>query len=167
MGRPRFVSCPRNNPAKLTPSWGASKLSSPSANNSTIVLGGLISETNSEDASGVPYLNKIPILKSLFGQTTKSVEREELLIFIQPKIVNDHRDLIDANRDLSHRTDISKEAYKFAEPKNYEFRRANQAAGKIKNDATESKKKRSFWAWPKSSSSGSSKSTQRKGYRNR
>ena len=57
-------------------------------NGGTVALGGLITERDSEDVSGVPILSKIPGIKKLFTSTTKSSIREELVIFIQPRVVN-------------------------------------------------------------------------------
>jgi type IV pilus assembly protein PilQ len=53
----------------------------------TIVIGGIIQETDRESQSGIPYLSKIPILGHLFKEQMKSNEKSELLIFITPTIV--------------------------------------------------------------------------------
>ncbi len=53
----------------------------------TILLGGLIQDTNSESKGGVPGLSRIPILGRLFGTTSHSNERTELLILITPRVV--------------------------------------------------------------------------------
>ncbi len=52
----------------------------------TIVLGGLIQETESENRSQVPILGSIPLLGTLFSSTTKSKEKSELIIYITPHI---------------------------------------------------------------------------------
>ncbi len=53
----------------------------------TIVIGGLIKETKSEGAAGVPWLSKIPILRYVFGKETKSVSKTELIILITPRVI--------------------------------------------------------------------------------
>lgn len=53
----------------------------------TIMLGGLITENASEGESGVPVLSKIPLLGALFGRTTESNRRTELVVLITPKVV--------------------------------------------------------------------------------
>jgi len=53
----------------------------------TVLLGGLIKQDNSETASSVPYLGRIPGLRWLFGSTTKSKDRTELLVLITPRVV--------------------------------------------------------------------------------
>lgn len=57
-------------------------------NGETIILGGLITERDEKNVSGIPILQSIPGLGNLFKTTRKEVVREELVIFIQPRIVN-------------------------------------------------------------------------------
>ncbi len=52
-----------------------------------IVLGGLITERDEDSTSGVPILSRIPGLGKLFSTERKNLVREELVIFIQPQIV--------------------------------------------------------------------------------
>lgn len=51
------------------------------------MLGGLITERDSNDKTGIPFLVRIPIIKHLFGSTSKSKSRKELMIFVQPRIL--------------------------------------------------------------------------------
>ena len=53
----------------------------------TLVLGGLIKETNSKVVEKVWLLGDIPLLKYLFSSTTTKKEKTDLLIFITPKIM--------------------------------------------------------------------------------
>jgi len=53
----------------------------------TVVIGGIIKTTKSASGTGVPGLSMIPILGWLFKADLKTDNREELLIFITPKIV--------------------------------------------------------------------------------
>ncbi len=53
----------------------------------TIVIGGIIQETDRDSWSGLPFINKLPLLGHLFKQQTKTNEKTELLIFITPTIV--------------------------------------------------------------------------------
>jgi len=56
---------------------------------STIVLGGLITDDVDENTDGVPYLNRIPIVGPfLGGSKSKSTEKRELLVMIQPVVVD-------------------------------------------------------------------------------
>jgi type IV pilus assembly protein PilQ len=53
----------------------------------TVVIGGIIKSTKSSGGSGVPGLSKIPILGWLFKADNDTDNKEELLIFITPRIV--------------------------------------------------------------------------------
>ncbi len=53
----------------------------------TIVIGGIIKTTKSSGETGVPLLSKIPFIGWLFKSTDKEATKEELLIFITPRIV--------------------------------------------------------------------------------
>ena len=57
-------------------------------NNSTLVIGGLLSTQKSRNNNGVPILSEIPVLGYLFGYHTRSIDTEQLMVFISPKIVN-------------------------------------------------------------------------------
>lgn len=52
----------------------------------TIVLGGMISNTTSVSKTSTPLLGDIPILGELFSSTTRSNEKQELIIYITPHI---------------------------------------------------------------------------------
>jgi general secretion pathway protein D len=58
----------------------------------TVMLGGLISDTNSDSNSGVPGLKDVPFFGSLFRSQTKAKSRTELVILITPYILNDTSD---------------------------------------------------------------------------
>ncbi|PWE38859.1 type II secretion system secretin GspD [Pseudomonas prosekii] len=53
----------------------------------TVLLGGLIKQDNAESTSSVPGLSSIPGLKWLFGTTSKSRDRTELIVLITPRVV--------------------------------------------------------------------------------
>ncbi|MBW2171748.1 MAG: type IV pilus secretin PilQ [Deltaproteobacteria bacterium] len=57
-------------------------------NGETIVIGGIITETKSVSESRVPGLGKIPVIGYLFKNTSRKVERTELLIFVTTTIVD-------------------------------------------------------------------------------
>ena len=58
-------------------------------NGETVVLGGIITKSESETESGVPLLSKIPVLGWLFKKKGKIEKQAELLIFITPTIVKE------------------------------------------------------------------------------
>ncbi len=53
----------------------------------TVVIGGITKQTEDNAESRIPGLGKIPLLGWLFKNKTKSDRKEELLIFITPRIV--------------------------------------------------------------------------------
>jgi len=55
----------------------------------TVVLGGILSTTQREDDTKVPYLGDIPFLGHLFKSTIHKDDKDELMIFITPKIVRE------------------------------------------------------------------------------
>ncbi len=57
------------------------------ADHETVVIGGLIDETNSEVESKVPWLGDIPVLGWLFKSTDDNVRKTNLLIFLTPHII--------------------------------------------------------------------------------
>ncbi len=61
----------------------------------TVVIGGIIKTTKTSGETGLPWLSKIPLLGWFFKSTNKIDNKEELLIFITPTIVQlEQRDLI-------------------------------------------------------------------------
>ncbi len=81
----------------------------------TVLLGGLISEEDSKAESGLPLFANLPMLGRVFGSTQDNVQRQELLIFIQPKVIRHPSDQTRVDRDLKNRTRISTEAEDFAD----------------------------------------------------
>ncbi|MEI6337371.1 MAG: secretin N-terminal domain-containing protein [Verrucomicrobiota bacterium] len=66
-------------------------------NRHTIVLGGLITEEERTIKTGLPLLSDIPGLSYLFGSKEKNIVRRELIIMIQPFIIEDRGQLAEAN----------------------------------------------------------------------
>jgi general secretion pathway protein D len=64
------------------------------ASGQTVLLAGLISETENLTRPGIPVLDQIPAIGNLFAHQNKSIGRTELIIFIRPQII---RDPVDAN----------------------------------------------------------------------
>lgn len=57
-------------------------------NGETTVIGGIYVDSDTESDTGVPFLQDIPLLGWLFKSNTKNKSKNELLIFITPKIVS-------------------------------------------------------------------------------
>lgn len=57
-------------------------------NGETTVIGGIYVDSDTDENTGVPFLMDIPLLGWLFKSNTKNKVKNELLIFITPKIVS-------------------------------------------------------------------------------
>jgi type IV pilus assembly protein PilQ len=55
----------------------------------TVVLGGILETNQTRSATKVPWLGDIPILGNLFRTTTDTNDKDELLIFVTPKILRE------------------------------------------------------------------------------
>ncbi|HET9869412.1 MAG TPA: secretin N-terminal domain-containing protein, partial [bacterium] len=58
-------------------------------NGETIVIGGLVQDTISEEEDGVPLLQDIPILGALFQSKSHVHQKQELIIFVTPTLLED------------------------------------------------------------------------------
>ncbi len=56
-------------------------------NGEMIMLGGLEENSASSSGSGLPLISRIPVLKWIFGNRTKSKSENKLTIFIKPTII--------------------------------------------------------------------------------
>ncbi len=58
----------------------------------TIVLAGLIKETNTDTRDKIPLLGDLPIVGALFGNTKMDYRKEELVIFLTPHVITGEKD---------------------------------------------------------------------------
>jgi general secretion pathway protein D len=66
----------------------------------TIAIGGMIQESTTSSLSGIPVLDRIPVLGALFGSRSYGKERTELIIFLTPHVIFDSNQLLDATDEL-------------------------------------------------------------------
>ena len=84
------------------------------ANGQTVLLAGLISDTQNRSRNGIPGLDKIPGVGELFSQNNGTIRRTELIIFIRPQII---RNGVDAYRVAAQLRDkIVRSRYGLAPP---------------------------------------------------
>jgi general secretion pathway protein D len=85
------------NATTLTPTVSERKVKSSIAvaTGQTVLLAGLISETQNRGRSGIPGLDQIPGIGALLSNNTGTAQRTELIIFIRPQII---RNGVDAER---------------------------------------------------------------------
>jgi general secretion pathway protein D len=82
-------------------------------NDQTIVLGGLITSSDKKTRTGIPILNRLPLLGPLFGTDAVSKDRSELLVFIQPKIVRNTNTMGEAQQDINGRYKVQNAGKEF------------------------------------------------------
>jgi general secretion pathway protein D len=75
----------------LTPTLTQRKVKSTISimNGQTVLLAGLISDSQSRSRNGIPGLDQLPAIADVFTQNQKQIQRTELIIFIRPQIIRD------------------------------------------------------------------------------
>jgi general secretion pathway protein D len=78
----------------LTPTISVRKVKSQLSvvNGQTVLLAGLIQETQNIVHNGLPILDQIPVLGKAFGANDNSIDRTELILFIKPQIIQNGAD---------------------------------------------------------------------------
>jgi len=66
----------------------------------TVIIGGLIKESQGKSESMVPLLGDIPVIGHLFKTTTQGLERTELVVMITPHIIRSTQQIDDMRREL-------------------------------------------------------------------
>jgi general secretion pathway protein D len=66
----------------------------------TFAIGGFISESVTDQSSGIPFLSRIPVLGAAFGGKSKTTSRDELIVFFTPHVIYDTSGVADATDDL-------------------------------------------------------------------
>jgi type IV pilus assembly protein PilQ len=59
------------------------------ANGDTVVLGGIFESEHRDDVTSVPFFGDLPYLGRLFKNTLVDSTKQELLVFVTPKILKD------------------------------------------------------------------------------
>jgi general secretion pathway protein D len=88
--------------ASLTPTVSERRVKSSIsvASGQTVLLAGLISETQDGSRNGIPLLDEIPRLGDAFSHQDKKGTRTELIIFIHPQIIRDGLDAHNVAEEL-------------------------------------------------------------------
>jgi len=69
----------------------------------TVLLGGLIQENDTDSQTGVPGLARIPLLGRLFGNTSNSRQRTELIVLITPRVINTPDDAVQVTQEYQQK----------------------------------------------------------------
>jgi len=84
----------------------SAKTSLTTADNQTVVLGGLIREDKSRTQAGIPGLRKMPIIGPLFGSDAIHKERTELLVLITPHIITNMEEGARITQDMKEKVGL-------------------------------------------------------------
>ncbi len=69
----------------------------------TLVLGGIINETKQTTHNGIPFLSDLPVLGYLFGSTTNTHTRKELILMVTPRVIGNYEEADDLTQELKER----------------------------------------------------------------
>lgn len=69
----------------------------------TVVMGGLIADTESWGRSGVPFLNKVPLLKHLFSNKRNNTSKKELIVMITPRLIDSEEKSIAISKEFKEK----------------------------------------------------------------
>ena len=72
----------------------------------SVLLGGLISSSQSEGEEGIPGIGKIPLLGKLFRTNSLKEDRTELLILVVPYVIETNAQAIDLTESFRQKLSI-------------------------------------------------------------
>jgi len=72
-------------------------------NGQTVVMGGMIFDSETGGKNGIPLLSKIPLIKHLFTTRNTSNSRNELIVMITPKVIDNEEDSIRVSREFAEK----------------------------------------------------------------
>jgi len=101
----------------------------------TVAIAGLIRERSESSRTGIPFLSELPLVGSLFGQTSNGSKRSELIIMITPHVIKTPDEAEERTQNLQ---DSLKNAGKYVVEKDQE--RAKDIANAQKERAEAEKK---------------------------
>jgi len=86
-------------------------------NGNSIVLGGLISEDKELGREGMPYISEIPVIGTLLGgRTQRKTEKRELIVMIQPFVVDSNEELTKASAYEADRSPLGRDGQEMTAP---------------------------------------------------
>lgn len=62
------------------------------ASGNTVVMGGMLTSTDTEVTNKVPWLGDVPVVGQFFRYDSRTTKRTELLIFLTPRVIRDDAD---------------------------------------------------------------------------
>jgi type II secretion system protein D len=114
-------------------------------NGATIVLGGLISEDKKRGVEGMPYISDIPVIGSLLGgRTESSIKKNELIVMIQPFVVDSNHEMMKASAYEGDRSPLGRDGQAMTAPL---AEQKNPPAVWTPTPVPPEKKKKFRWPW--------------------
>ena len=75
----------------------------------SLLMGGLIADSQSEGQVGVPGLARVPVLGRLFRSDTYQGDRTELVVMVIPYVVSDYREGWDLTERIRDKLELHRE----------------------------------------------------------
>jgi general secretion pathway protein D len=96
---------PATGTSNLTPTLSERRVHSTVsvADGQTVLLGGLISDEDDRNQTGIPGLRQIRLIGDLFGTTNNSKTRTEIIVFVRPRLIEDGIDAQDVAEEFRAR----------------------------------------------------------------
>ena len=69
----------------------------------TVLLGGLIQEHDTDQQTGLPLLSNIPVIGKLFGNTSRTKDRTELIVLITPRVITNPDEALQVTREYEQK----------------------------------------------------------------
>lgn len=91
-GTPTVTSATAGSTATSIPSINTNEVQSSVLlnNNETVVLGGIYQDIKTNSVQRLPFFGTLPLIGALFRTTSTEDQKQELLIFLTPKIISTH-----------------------------------------------------------------------------
>jgi general secretion pathway protein D len=83
----------------------------------TILLGGLIQQNDNRESQGIPVLNEIPGVGSLFGTHTNGAGRTELIMLLTPHVISNEAESRSLTRQIEEQFQTVLDSSTFAQPR--------------------------------------------------
>ena len=83
----------------------------------TILLGGLIQQNDNRESQGIPVLNEIPGLGTLFGTHTNGAGRTELIMLLTPHVISNEAESRSLTRQIEQEFQTVLDSSTFAQPR--------------------------------------------------
>jgi general secretion pathway protein D len=92
----------------------------------TLIIGGIIQESETQNREGIPFLSDIPVLGYLFSNTNSQVSRNELVVMVTPHVISNAEEADELTREVRSRVKELNESMKEREQELYQNGKGSQ-----------------------------------------